>query len=100
MGFFVSKIYSDETTEKTLDAADMSESSHVSRDKISSSGYLVILQSANRKNSLAVRASDSGVSLDQLKNTEGLLPEQCEFLANELCKRNMIKFDDGLYVAN
>jgi hypothetical protein len=49
---------------------------------------------------MAVRASDSGVSLDQLKNTEGLLPKQCEFLANELCKRNMIKFDDGLYVAN
>lgn len=49
---------------------------------------------------MAVRASDSGVSLDQLKNTEGLWPEQCEFLANELCKRNMIKFDDGLYVAN
>ncbi|MDB9788950.1 hypothetical protein OAB86_00465 [Gammaproteobacteria bacterium] len=49
---------------------------------------------------MSIRSSASGMSLEELKNTDGLWSDQVEFLANELCKRNILKIENGFYVLN
>ena len=46
-----------------------------------------------------IKKEPNGVTLEDLKNTEGLWPEMVEFLASELCNRGLLKLESGLYYA-
>jgi len=44
-----------------------------------------------------VESCPDGVSLDELKSTDGLWPEMVEFLCAELCRRSLLKLENAKY---
>ena len=44
-----------------------------------------------------VESCPDGISLDELKNTDGLWPEMVEFLCSELCRRSLLKNENAKY---